>query len=281
MMIEKDKINQTQPIPGPISKTEARPRRDHLVYRGALSIQSKTEEQRENLFYTRCHVNGKLCSLVIDGGSCTNVASEKMVQKLGLEVKDHPKPYNIHWLNETGEMKVEKQVTVPIIIGRYKDEILCDMLPMESRHMLFGRPWQFYRRVQHEGFTNRYSFEYKGRKIVLVLMTPQEVYQDQVHLKTKAETKANKECEDVTTLIVSKEEPPGSLQEVQLQESPKEATPCELGEFTKPEAVWVHNQLHRVEDNIVIKEKPPDASPPIKTREISNSFAYQEHTKYY
>ena len=33
------------------------------------------EQQHENIFHTRCHVNNKICSLIIDGGSCTNVAS--------------------------------------------------------------------------------------------------------------------------------------------------------------------------------------------------------------
>ena len=42
-----------------------------LVARRTLGLQNKTEEQeqRENLFYTRCMVQGKVCSLIIDGGS--------------------------------------------------------------------------------------------------------------------------------------------------------------------------------------------------------------------
>ena len=50
-----------------------------LVARRALSTVAKEEDddnmQRENLFHTRCHVKGKVCSVIIDGGSCTNVAS--------------------------------------------------------------------------------------------------------------------------------------------------------------------------------------------------------------
>ena len=48
-----------------------------LVARRLLNLQSKTNEleQRENLFYTRCLVQGKVCSLIVDGGSCVNVAS--------------------------------------------------------------------------------------------------------------------------------------------------------------------------------------------------------------
>lgn len=40
--------------------------------------------QWENIFHTHCHVTDKECSVIIDGGSCTNVASTSIVNKLGL-----------------------------------------------------------------------------------------------------------------------------------------------------------------------------------------------------
>ncbi|XP_056857361.1 uncharacterized protein LOC130506687, partial [Raphanus sativus] len=140
-----------------------------LVARRTLSLQNKTVEleQRENLFYTRCMVQGKICSLIIDGGSCVNVASETMVKKLGLETQKHPKPYRLQWLNEKGEMRVSTQVSVPFSIGRYEDEIICDVIPMEASHILLGRPWQFDRKVTHDGFANKHSFEFNGRKTTL------------------------------------------------------------------------------------------------------------------
>ena len=46
--------------------------------------------QRENIFHTRCHVQNKVCSVIIDGGSCTNVASTIMVEKLGLLTIKNP-----------------------------------------------------------------------------------------------------------------------------------------------------------------------------------------------
>jgi hypothetical protein len=46
-----------------------------LVARRALSLQAKgvDEIQRENIFHTRCYVKDKVCSVIIDGGSCTLV----------------------------------------------------------------------------------------------------------------------------------------------------------------------------------------------------------------
>ena len=72
-----------------------------LVLRRVMSgLKGEKEEQRENIFHSRCTVQGKVCSLIIDGGSCTNVASSSMVEKLGLQAMVHPHPYNIQWLNQ-------------------------------------------------------------------------------------------------------------------------------------------------------------------------------------
>ncbi|MFS8026123.1 putative nucleotidyltransferase, Ribonuclease H [Helianthus anomalus] len=43
---------------------------------------------------------------------------------------------------------------------------------MDACHVLLGRPWQFDRRVTHDGFKNTYSFLYNGRKITLTPLTP-------------------------------------------------------------------------------------------------------------
>jgi len=82
----------------------------------------------------------KTCSLIIDSGSCVNVASTRVVDKLGLKTIPHAKPYKLSWLSEEGEIKVDKQVLINFSIGNYKDEVLCDLVPMEATHILLGRP---------------------------------------------------------------------------------------------------------------------------------------------
>ncbi|XP_052477141.1 uncharacterized protein LOC128032567 [Gossypium raimondii] len=71
-------------------------------------------------------------------GSCTNVASSVMVDRLGLKTTKHPNPYKLQWLNDGGELKVTKQVVVPLSIGNYKDEVLCDVVSMDATHLLLG-----------------------------------------------------------------------------------------------------------------------------------------------
>ncbi|KAH9724543.1 hypothetical protein KPL70_007525 [Citrus sinensis] len=151
-----------------------------LVARRALSMQVKEDEaaQRENIFHTRCYVQDKVCSMIIDEGSCTNVASTIMIEKLGLPTFKHPRPYKLQWLNDSGEVKVNKQVLVTFQIGKYEDKVLCDVVPMQAGHLLLGRPWQFDRRVKHNGFTNKYSFVFNQRNITLVPLTPKQEYED-------------------------------------------------------------------------------------------------------
>lgn len=92
----------------------------------------------------------------------------------------HPTPYKLQWLNECGEVKVNRQVLVSFSIGCYVDEVLCDVVPMHAGHLLLGRPWQFDRQVMHDGYRNRYSFVMHGKPVTLVPLTPRQVHDDQM-----------------------------------------------------------------------------------------------------
>ncbi|GKV11623.1 hypothetical protein SLEP1_g22864 [Rubroshorea leprosula] len=83
-----------------------------LVTRRALNVRAKEDDevQCDNIFHKRCHVKNKLCSVIIDGGSCTNVASTVLVEKLNLPMTKHPRPYKLQWLNDCGEIKDFKDV---------------------------------------------------------------------------------------------------------------------------------------------------------------------------
>nr|XP_029148743.1 uncharacterized protein LOC114925331 [Arachis hypogaea] len=119
---------------------------ESLVVRRALNLQVKEDnlEQRQNLFHTRCLVDGR-------------------------------------WLNDSGEIKVDKQ---------------------------------FDRRAFHDGHTNRFSFNFNGCKITLALLSPKEVYLDQ--LKLQQDTKGNMGCE-----ITEKSERKEAMREKNLAKGPK------------------------------------------------------------
>jgi hypothetical protein len=86
-------------------------------------------------------------------------------------------------------------VLVSFSTGRYKDEVLCDVVPMHAGHILLGRPWQFDRKAIHDGFKNRHSFVKDNKTITRVPLTRRQVYEDQVKLKREKELKRNCESE--------------------------------------------------------------------------------------
>ncbi|OMO49962.1 reverse transcriptase [Corchorus capsularis] len=157
----------------------------NLVARRTLNayVKGDVNNQRENLFHTRIYANGKPSSVIIDGGSCTNIASVYLVKELALPTTKHPKPYSLGWFNDREEIKVNKQVLVSLSLGRYNDEVLCDVLPMQACHVLFGRPWQYDNKVHHDGETNKYSFMCGKRPITLIPLSPQEALKDQIKVR--------------------------------------------------------------------------------------------------
>ncbi|XP_021309129.1 uncharacterized protein LOC110432673 [Sorghum bicolor] len=117
----------------------------YLVVRRVLSTQFVAAEQgqRHNLFQSRCKVKGQVCRFIIDGGSCNNIVSVLLVEKLGLPTRRHPHPYHMQWLNNSGTVKVSSMVRLSFSIGDYHGEVDCDIVPMQACHLLLGRPWQF------------------------------------------------------------------------------------------------------------------------------------------
>lgn len=95
--------------------------------------------------------------------------SKDMVEKLKLKCDMHPHPYRIAWFQKGYEVTVNKRCLVKFYIGKtYKNEVWCDVIPMDACHLLLGRPWQCDRKVIHDGDKNTYTFWKDGTKIILL-----------------------------------------------------------------------------------------------------------------
>lgn len=129
-----------------------------------------------------------------------------MVGKLGLPTLGHPHPYRLQWFNDCAEVRVTRQVLVSISIGKYVDEILCDVVPMQACHILLGRLWQFDRKVTHDGFTNKISFVMGEQKVVLLPMSPKQVLEDQKKKREKDSAEKKEEKKSDVALEERKEE---------------------------------------------------------------------------
>ena len=114
------------------------------------------------------------------------MASPRVVDKFGLKTIPHAKPYKLSWLKEE-ETKVTKQVLINFSIGNFKDEVLCDIVPMEANHSLLGRPWQFDRKVVCDGHANTYVFSSLGKKFTILPLPPLQENDDKNKIKDEKE----------------------------------------------------------------------------------------------
>jgi hypothetical protein len=100
--------------------------------------------------------------VIIDSGRTDNLVSTEMVEKIKLETTTHLSSYRVSWLKKGHQVMVSKQCKVEFNIGSYKDEVLCDVIPMDVCHVLLGRPWKYDRNVMHDGRKNTYTLEKNG-----------------------------------------------------------------------------------------------------------------------
>ena len=128
--------------------------------------------KRTSIFHTFVKCGGKVCKLVIDGGSSRNVVSTLGVARLGLKTEPHPKPFRVAWVDKTS-LPVTQQCRVPIQLGEYQEEVLCDVLPMDVAHVLLGRPWLYDHNVTSYGKENTHTFKHGGKTILLQPAKPE------------------------------------------------------------------------------------------------------------
>ncbi|XP_062179401.1 uncharacterized protein LOC133884012 [Phragmites australis] len=135
---------------------------ESLVVQRVLSAQMEKAEQnqRHTLFQTKCVIKERSCRVIIDGGSCNNLASAEMVEKLALSTWPHPQPYYIQWLNSS------------------------------------GRPWQFDIDSLHHGKANQYSFMHNGKKFVLHPMSPEAILKDELTRASKLKNQKHAKSEN-------------------------------------------------------------------------------------
>ncbi|CAM8977654.1 unnamed protein product [Rhodiola kirilowii] len=181
-----------------------------LVVTKVLSVQIKETEncQRRNLFQTRARIEDNVSKVIIDGGSCHNLASKEMCEKLGLKLLQHPYPYHLQWLSDCGEMKITHKVKVQFKIGDYIDVVECDVVPMKVCHLLLGRPWQYDLSALHCGRTNQYTIKWKGKDLVFRPMTSQQIMAEHMQKVSSQRSENEREKKKLSDLHTSESERP-------------------------------------------------------------------------
>ncbi|XP_074288669.1 uncharacterized protein LOC141613823 [Silene latifolia] len=137
------------------------------------TVQGNVETDGEGIVYDLDPLSDEEC--LVFAGSCANVVARDLVDELKLQTKDRVKPYKLHWLNGENGIQVKKQALVSLSLGPYTDEVWCDIIPMNACHILLGRPWQFDRKVEHDGRANVYSVMKGNVRYNLKPMSPNKI----------------------------------------------------------------------------------------------------------
>ncbi|CAL1410942.1 unnamed protein product [Linum trigynum] len=155
-------------------------------------------EQANLTSYTRCLVAEKVCSVVFNSKSRSNLISTRAVSKLGLPTHKHPAPYLLPLLEEEGSAFVTEQVLLQFKIGSYIDEVLCEIVPLKLTHVVLGKPWHYDRNAQCSRRTNHIRLRHCAKLFALKLLSPEEAAEDRSTLlqKLRDEEEQAKEVED-------------------------------------------------------------------------------------
>jgi hypothetical protein len=205
--------------------------------------------QRNNLLRTSCKTKDRVCKVIVDSGIIDNLVSTEMVENMELETVAHPSPYKVSWLQKGHQVIFTKQSLVEFKIGGYRDEILCDVIPMDVCHLLLGRPWKYDRNVIHDGRKNTYTLEKNGR----------------MHMLLSIEDKKVKEEANNTILLMSGKE---LLDEVKKYEE------MQFVVVRKPRFIMtgtsiddLHEEIQELLDNFadIVVDDLPFSFPPIKS----------------
>jgi hypothetical protein len=81
-----------------------------MMRKALLTLEKEVESsvQRNRLFRTAYKTKDRVCKVIVDSGSIDNLVSTEMVEKLELEMIDHPSPYKVLWLQKGHQVTVTK-----------------------------------------------------------------------------------------------------------------------------------------------------------------------------
>jgi hypothetical protein len=136
-------------------------------------------EEGEHLFHSQMWVKGTPLHFIVDSGSQKNLISAEVVKQLGLSTTPHPQPYNIGWLRQGRDLRVSQQCRLSYGIQPFKDEVLCDVSPLDVCDVLLGQPYMWRRHVVYESrprsvIVTLGGHLYRIPEVVLTIVPPKQ-----------------------------------------------------------------------------------------------------------
>ena len=192
---------------------------------------------------------------------CKFFASILLVEKLNLETSMHPTPYKLKLSKGYEAIQVTEQVLISFSIGKYNDEVLCDVVPMETCHILLGQPWQCQRKVRYDENKDQYYFAFNKRWMKLTSLDPLEACMDQMRIAQSFKEREKHKCEsekksDNTLVSNERKESECETQSLEcdnVEELDDEVGDHDIGVVTEVAGeIELKEEYHEVE---IVKEK--------------------------
>jgi hypothetical protein len=98
-------------------------------------------EEGEHLFHSQMWVKGTQLHFIMDRGSQKNHILEEVVKQLALPTTQHPQPYTIGWICQGSNLRISQKCRLSYNIKPFKDEVLCDVAPLEVCDVILGQPY--------------------------------------------------------------------------------------------------------------------------------------------
>jgi hypothetical protein len=185
-------------------------------------------EEGEHLFHSQMWVKGTPLHFIVDSGSQKNLISAEVIKQLGLSTTPHPQPYNIGWLRQGRDLHVSQQCRLSYDIQPFKDEVLCDVSPLDVCDVLLGQPYMWKHHVVYESRPRSVIVSLGGHLYRIPEVVPTTVPPKQCRKVVSHTTKFNffticskGEQKDTATTTASAQAP--SIQQKQVD---KIATKC-------------------------------------------------------
>lgn len=158
---------EAEPESSPIDNSE-KEENDSIIEENPYVVVGTTKvlprEDEERLFHSQMWVDGKPLHFIVDSGSQKNLISRETVKGLNLKVIRNPQPYSMGWVNEGQYIQINQQCRFPYSIKPFKDEVICDVAPLDVCDILLGQPYMYQRHGVYESRPRSVTIKLGGKR---------------------------------------------------------------------------------------------------------------------
>jgi hypothetical protein len=98
-------------------------------------------------------VKGTPLHFIFDNDIQKNLISSKVIKHLGLSTTPNSQPYNIRWLHQGRDLCVNQQCHMSYGVQPFKDEVVCDVDPLDVYVVILGQPYMW---KHHDVYESRH-----------------------------------------------------------------------------------------------------------------------------